>query len=37
PDLSGGTTIPCGVGLTVEISLGVCPTTKCTSRCGSRS
>ncbi|WP_212667651.1 class II lanthipeptide, LchA2/BrtA2 family [Bacillus pseudomycoides] len=38
PNVSGGTTIPCGLlgGATVEISIGYCPTTKCTTRCGKR-
>ncbi|MDF9468708.1 class II lanthipeptide, LchA2/BrtA2 family [Bacillus sp. FSL K6-0273] len=35
PDLSGGTTIPCGE-LAVVITAAFCPTSKCTTRCGSR-
>ncbi|WP_212667644.1 class II lanthipeptide, LchA2/BrtA2 family [Bacillus pseudomycoides] len=33
PNVSGGTTIPCGLGAIVTISTA---TTKCTSRCGKR-
>ncbi|HGH1673576.1 class II lanthipeptide, LchA2/BrtA2 family [Bacillus thuringiensis] len=38
PDLSGGTTttVPCGIGSTITISIAYCPTSKCTDRCGTR-
>ncbi|WP_212667648.1 class II lanthipeptide, LchA2/BrtA2 family [Bacillus pseudomycoides] len=37
PNVSGGTTIPCGIGaVTIDVSIGLCPTTKCTTRCGKR-
>ncbi|QWI78508.1 class II lanthipeptide, LchA2/BrtA2 family (plasmid) [Bacillus mycoides] len=36
PDLSGGTTVPCGIGGTITLSIAYCPTSKCTDRCGTR-